>query len=419
MEVSTRRKKLLQGVSRTREVPDRRPGERFQEMSMATTEWKETTLGDVCLVESGGTPSTANNTYWSGSVSWITPRDLASHEGRWIEQGEKNITEEGLRNSSARLLPKNTVLFSSRAPIGYVAIAARELATNQGLKNLVCDEKETHYKFIYYWLKANVHAIERRASGSTFAEASATVMKTQEVLLPPLDEQRSIATVLSSLDDKIELLRRQNETLEQIAQAIFNEWFVKPTSKRVPLRELVEFNPATPLKKGTVAAYFDMGALPTVGSWPEEPIQRPFGSGAKFQNGDTLLARITPCLENGKTAFVQRLKNGEVAWGSTEFIVIRPNSPLPPTFGYLLARNPSFRDFTIRAMTGTSGRQRVQVDMLLEYEVSMPSDDVISEFSHAVEVIFSKIKNNAEQADTLAATRDALLPRLMSGEIRV
>src|SRR5690606_8036106 len=138
--------------------------------------------------------------------------------------------------------------------------------------------------------------------------------------------------------------------------------------------ELIEFNPAEPLRKGTPAPYLDMASLPTSGSWPELPTQRDFGSGMRFRNGDTLLARITPCLENGKTAFVQCLPENTVGWGSTEYIVMRPKTPVPSEFGYLLARDAAFREQAIRSMTGTSGRQRVQADSLGAFKLAAPSN---------------------------------------------
>jgi type I restriction enzyme S subunit len=115
--------------------------------------WVETTLREVCDVQSGGTPSTKNLNYWNGNIGWITPKDLSNYTKVFIKKGERSITKVGLGNSSAKLLPKHTILFSSRAPIGYVVIAENEITTNQGFKNLICNEENSHYKFFYYLLK--------------------------------------------------------------------------------------------------------------------------------------------------------------------------------------------------------------------------------------------------------------------------
>ena len=288
------------------------------------------------------------------------------------------------------------------------------------------------------------------------------ILASVPITLPPIEEQRAIAHILGTLDDKIELNRQQNATLEAMARALFKAWFVdfEPVRAKmegrwqpgqslpglpahlydlfpdrlveselgeipegwlwVPASELVEFNPTELLRKGTVAPYLDMAALPTSGSWPDLPALREFGSGMRFRNGDTLLARITPCLENGKTAFVQNLPQGALAWGSTEFIVLRPKAPVPAEYAYLLARDKAFRDHAIRSMTGTSGRQRVQADSVAAFKVASPLDaEIWTAFADFVAPQFKGIKANSETSQTLAQLRDTLLPKLISGELRV
>ncbi|MGQ9652429.1 MAG: restriction endonuclease subunit S, partial [Phycisphaerae bacterium] len=148
-------------------------------------------------------------------------------------------------------------------------------------------------------------------------------------------------------------------------------------------------------------------------------IDRPFGSGMRFVNGDTLVARITPCLENGKTAFVDFLQDGQVGWGSTEYIVLRPKPPLPPEFGYCFARSDDFRDFAIQSMTGSSGRQRVPAESLSHFQLVRPSSSVAQVFGRFVGPLFGRAGAVARQSRTLAALRDALLPKLISGELRI
>ncbi len=272
------------------------------------------------------------------------------------------------------------------------------------------------------------------------------------ILLPQLAEQEAIASILGALDDKIDLNRRMNETLEAMARAIFKDWFVDfgPTRAKMAeqapyhdpaiwsafpdrfdadglpfgwsvcgLADIANLNPSERLPQGTEAPYLDMASLPVRGSWPDKPTTRAAGSGARFRNGDTLVARITPCLENGKTAFVSRLSDSAIAWGSTEFIVIRPRLPFPAEYGYLLARHDAFRAHAIQSMTGTSGRQRVQPESLRSFPVVKPSDVVLRHFGEIVKGLFAKIPANELETETLAAFRDLLLPKLMSGELRV
>ena len=186
-----------------------------------------------------------------------------------------------------------------------------------------------------------------------------------------------------------------------------------------PVSSAFDINPKRLLKKGVEAKYLDMKNVPTSGHRPDQVAIREFKSGTKFENGDTLLARITPCLENGKTAFVDFLDKGEIAGGSTEFIVIRPKDPLPDELGYLLARDELFRAHAIQNMVGTSGRQRVLVDCFDHYDIVIPDAAVAVEFGEIVRPLFSKIKAATLESETLAQLRDTLLPKLLSGELTV
>ena len=162
-----------------------------------------------------------------------------------------------------------------------------------------------------------------------------------------------------------------------------------------------------------------MKNMPTNGHCPNEWTRRTVGSGMKFVNGDTLVARITPCLENGKTAFVDFLSDGEVAWGSTEYIVLRPKQPLPPIFAYCLARSDHFRDYAIQNMTGTSGRQRVASTAMDHYRFPAPSPILAQEFGKFADALFASVRAAGNESRRLAALRDYLLPKLLSGEVRV
>ena len=244
-----------------------------------------------------------------------------------------------------------------------------------------------------------------------------------------------------------------NETLEAIARAIFRDWFVdfgptrakaegrtaylapelwdlfpstlddeeKPNQWSVhPANELFEFNPRESVQKGTRTPYLDMAALPTLGAAAHAPIHREYKSGSKFRDGDTLFARITPCLENGKTAYVFGLGKDAIGTGSTEFIVIRSRAPVPKPTSYLLARDAEFRAHAERSMTGTSGRQRASHKVVAQYHMAVPDDDRLwKALGDLIDPLMDRVIANARASRTLAQTRDLLLPRLMSGEIRL
>lgn len=317
-------------------------------------------------------------------------------------------------------------------------------------------------EYLYYWLSSTegTHYLLSRVSqvGVPQIQQPLTTLRECALPVPPIREQQAIACILGTLDEKIELNQLRNRTLEAVTRATFQSWFVdfgpvrakaeghKPAglSKELAalfpkgfeeselgdipkgwrvrsLPEVCEINPTRSLSKGTVAPYLDMANMPTQGPSPEAWVLREMGSGMKFINGDTLVARITPCLENGKTAFVDFLDNGQVGWGSTEYIVLRPKGAIPPVFAYLLARTEDFRSFAIQQMTGSSGRQRVPADSLTKYHLVTPNPDseLFERFGKLVTPLFQSISANMHQTRTLASLRDALLPKLISGELRV
>ena len=175
--------------------------------------WKKCTLADLGEIIGGGTPSTKREEYYGGDIPWITPKDLSTFSDRYIKHGSRNITEMGLKDSSTKVLPKNAILFSSRAPIGYIAIAENSVTTNQGFKSIIPNE-DTDYLFLYYLLKFNKGKIENMGSGTTFKEVSGKVMRMIEVEVPiDKKEQFAIAKILGSLDDKIENNKKINHHL--------------------------------------------------------------------------------------------------------------------------------------------------------------------------------------------------------------
>ena len=339
----------------------------------------------------------------------------------------------------------------------------------------------------FQYLRYALGSIISSAIGMNRGAANPLITQTDlgrlEIPVPEKLVQRGIATVLRRIDDKIDLNRRINQTLEAMAQAIFQSWFVDfdPVKAKIaakaegrdplraamsvisgkaaaeldalppeqyeqlaataalfpdemedselgaipkgwtvcPLPECVDINPSRVLKKGAIAPYLDMANVPTHAARVDNVVPRAFGSGSKFINGDTLLARITPCLENGKTAYVDFLADGEVGWGSTEFIVLRPKNGLPLPFAYFLCRHPEFRAFAISQMAGTSGRQRVPNDCFGAYKVVKPSPLVADAFGLQTTQFMKQIKSLDEASKTLAGLRDVLLPRLLSGELQV
>jgi len=332
---------------------------------------------------------------------------------------------------------------------GFFVIDTAFYLKPKQLQDFELDTKWTYYCLLTY----DINSMD---SGSAIPSTSRDDFYKLPLFLPSLDEQCAIAAILSGFDDKIALNRRMNAALEATARALFQSWFVDfdpvrakaegrqpegmdaetaalfpdsfeesalgwiPSGWEVmPLSAAIEINPTRRLVQGELAPYLAMQNMPTQSARPIDWVYREVGAGARFINGDVLLARITPCLENGKTAYVDFLEQGQTAWGSTEYIVFRSKPNLPIEYPYFLARSETLREYAIRSMSGTSGRQRVNASAFEHYYVTVPSIEIAAQFGIYVHDTFVKMKANDDESRTLAETRDALLPKLISGEVRV
>ncbi len=399
------------------------------------SEWKECKLGEVTnMVTKGTTPKGGN--FSERGVNYIKSEAI-THDGRIDKSTFVYIDERTHNNLKRSQLFKDDILFSMAGIfLGKNAMVTEDLLpanTNQALAIIRINNEKALPKYISYFLrqKSIVEFVNNMSGQSAQPNINFEEIKSIPILLPPLPEQKAIASVLSSLDDKIDLLHRQNKILEAMAETLFRQWFVpaeastqvgeegKEDSEKASVTEFVEFNPLRKLPKGSFAPYLEMSNVNTSVFHPSAWYKREFSSGMKFINGDTLLARITPCLENGKSTFVTFLENNETGWGSTEFIVMRSKKNLHPFFTYTLAKNTDFLDYAEGCLEGSSGRQRVDLDHLKIFKINCPTNENIKEFNLIMESIVPKLHINFLQIRTLEKLRDNLLPKLMSGEVRV
>jgi type I restriction enzyme S subunit len=398
-----------------------------------SSEWNEITFGDFIALQRGHDLPDQDRRPGAvpilGSFGVTGFHDTVKAKGPGVTIGRSGASFGVAAYTSKDYWPLNTALY-------------------------VTNFKGNNPRFVFYFLKN--FDFSAYNSGSAQPSLNRNNLYGISVRVPSPSIQKNIADFLTDIDDRITLLRETNTTLEAITQALFKSWFVDfdpvrakqqgrepegmdaetaelfpdsfeeselglvPMGWRVAaLADAFEINPTRTLKKGSIATYLDMAKLATSGHCVETPIQREMSSGAKFRNGDTLLARITPCLENGKSAYVDFLADDQIGWGSTEFLVLRPKAPLPEYFGYLLCRHSAFREYAIQSMSGTSGRQRIQNDVLGRFLLALPNDGVASAFTEVVESIQKSIAGNHETAQTLATLRDTLLPRLISGQLRL
>lgn len=240
-----------------------------------------------------------------------------------------------------------------------------------------------------------------------------------EIELPALSVQRKIVALCDAIFEKQLLNQRTNDYLELCCQTLFDDIQDDRTNEMTQLSDVAVVNPKRRLLKGSLARCVEMTNLSTSGSFPNDWSKKAYNGGMKFMNGDTILARITPCLENGKTAYINFLDEGEVAFGSTEYIVLTSKGFLPTEFFYFLARNRAFVGYATSHMNGSSGRQRVSAADIEAYRLRVPSSRQMVRFVDFVQPAMEKILSLSLENKRLASLRDALLPKLMSGEIDV
>lgn len=379
-------------------------------------EWKECTISDIGTVIGGATPLTKKSeNYDGGQIPWITPKDLSTFSGRYISRGDRNITEVGLKSCSTQLLPAHSVLFSSRAPIGYIAIAQNEVCTNQGFKSIVPNEN-TDYLFLYYLLKYNKEAIEHMGSGTTFKEVSGKTMKGIHIKVPvSIEEQRKIASVLDALDTKIEDNEKINKNLANLLQTAYQKQFgdVSKAATQGILSDICSYSrEKVAVAELNVSTYFSTeNMLPGKAGATEATSLPTTPMTTACHKGDTLISNIRPYFK--KIVYCA----GECGC-STDVLCFTPSLSRYAAYLFSTLYADKFFAFMVAGSKGTK-MPRGDKQQIMTYPVALPSDEELEEFNALVLPILAHIHSNRGENERLAAVRDALLPKLMSGEINV
>ncbi len=402
------------------------------------SEWRKLRVEEFAAVVGGGTPSTKDPANFNGEIPWITPKDLSGYSFRYISRGERNITQQGLANSNAKILPAGSVLLTTRAPVGYVAIAANSLTTNQGFHSLVPREGFSS-EFIYYLLKANTEYLKTNASGTTFGELSGQVLKKLIFSNPPLPEQRAIAYILGTLDDKIETNRKMSRVLEEMARALFKAWFVDFEPVRAKCMGDRSVAP-TAWPQHILDLFPDRLVDSELGEIPEgwevvtlgELMELAYGKALK--DADRKPGRIpvygsngvigwhSEPLTGGPGIIVGRKGNpGTVTWAATDFFAIDTTFYVVPKSEsislYLLFY--ALRQHNLPSLSADSAVPGLNRNFVYANKQLLPPSKVIEAFDNIIKPTFDRIHQNETESRTLAALRDALLPKLIRGEIRV
>ena len=388
-------------------------------------EWIECKISDIGTVVGGATPSTKKpENYENGTISWITPKDLSTFTRRYIQRGERNITEIGLKSCSTQLLPKHAVLFSSRAPIGYVAIAANEVCTNQGFKSVVPNENIDPL-FLYYLLKYNKDKIEGMGSGTTFKEVSGNTMK-NIVVSVPIDKkvQELISSILGSIDDKIEVNESINNNLLEQALSLYATRFSSLDKNSCignycAVKSGFAFKSSWWTNSGVKVIKIGSINQDNLNLLECSYINEDKADKAKdfvVKAGDLLIAMTGATI--GKFAMVPY--SSEVLLVNQRvgkfFLGNNPVEKLP--FIYCTLKQPEVYSEVVNRGQG-SAQPNISASDIMNIPCAIPSQEAINIFNNTARPLFDLIISNQRENQQLSELRDTLLPKLMSGELGV
>jgi len=424
--------------------------------ALAPADWQIKSIEDVCArVTSGGTASRREPSYYvGGHWPWVKTQEL---QDKWLDGTEEHITDAAVASSSAKVLPKNTILVAMYgATVGQLGILRRPMTCNQACCALVVDPREADHRYLFFQLLRARPQLKRPATGAAQQNLSGVLIKSLRFPFPRLREQHAIAHILGTLDDKIELNRRMNETLEAMARALFQSRFVdfdpvrakaqgRDPSLPPPLADLFP-DAFEESELGEVPSGWRVGLVSRLATlsresinpsdFPDETFDQ-FGIPA-FDEGrrpkaeaggaiksnkllvprdSVLLSKLNPRI---RRIWLPAVRSDHRAICSTEFLVTLPRAGISREFLYSFLSNDAFAGVFETLVIGTSGsHQRVQPESLLNIDTVMPDGQVIEQFTRAVRPLLMRVDHGRQESGTLAALRDTLLPKLVSGELRV
>lgn len=362
------------------------------------SEWQTFCLKDLGKIVGGATPSTNNPKNYGNKIVWITPKDLSTLQGRYIKKGNRSISRLGFKSCSCVLLPKHAILFSSRAPIGYVGIAKKRLCTNQGFKSII-PNKKIYFEFLYYLLKYHKDSISNIGGGTTFKEVSGATLGLFKVKIPPTYyEQQKIARTLSILDQKIENNHKINELLHTLAYKIY-EYYFKYKPKNAKLEQIIIENPKSSIMVKNAQKTQD---------------KYPF-----FTSGDNILS-YPQAIIDGRNCFLNTGGNAGIkfyvgkASYSTDTWCICANE----FSDYLYLLLSSIKTHINQSFFQGTSLKHLQKNLLKKYPIYMPSAHEIKKFNQIIMPLLTLISINTRTSKKLEQIRDFLLPLLLKQQVK-
>lgn len=384
-------------------------------------------LSEIMDLIGGGTPKTTKPEYWDGDIPWLSVKDF-NNDFRFVYETEKHITELGLNNSSTKLLQAGDIIISARGTVGEIATIPFPMAFNQSCYGLRAKKEIVTADFLYCLIKHNIHVLKKNTHGSVFDTITRDTFAGIEVDIPDMDSQSKIAEILSNIDEKIEVNVRINENLEQQARAVFQAWFIdyEPFGGVAPsawhpstLGQIAELktdswspakNPDVMVEHYSIPAFDEQ-------HYPVFEIAAGIKSNKYILNSNSvMISKLNP-----DTKRIWRplcLSAHSVC--STEFIVYEAKKQEQRDYIYSILDSTPFLNYLCSHTTGsTNSRQRATPKSTLDFTLCLPPDSIIEDFCQIVTPMYDLIASNIVENQSLAKTRDSLLPRLMSGEIDV
>lgn len=411
---------------------------------MSSNKWKKFNLSEIIEIIGGGTPRTTVSEYWNGNIPWISVVDFGG-EKKYIFETEKSITQLGLENSSTRILKKDQIIISARGTVGELAILGKDMAFNQSCYGL-SSKAMTFNDFLYYLLKFNIEQIKRKTNGAVFDTITRETFDHIEINLPPLSDQRRIAEILSVLDDKIELNRQTNATLEAIAQAIFKEWFVNFNFPGAT-GELVESELGMIPKGWRVGELGEISTKITKGTTPTTFGDDFVEKGIRFLRVDCI--RDESGIDETKTLFITSDTNNKLKRSQLEVNdilitiagsigricivaerilpanlnqaigIIRINTKvIPVTYVYYFLKQQSIKEKLLSGVT-QSVQANISLNDLSTLRIIIPPIMLLEKYDSIIRKNRDQTDNLTEQSTSLIGIRDQLLPKLMSGDLKI
>lgn len=386
------------------------------------SEWKEYKLGEIVHIIGGGTPKTSEPKYWNGNIPWLSVVDF-NNGNKYVNDTEKHITQEGLENSSTRLLKKGDIIISARGTVGAIAMLVKEMAFNQSCYGVRNSELiDNHY--LFYLLKNSINELKQNSHGGVFDTITRETFNSIDISLPSLSEQKSIASILSSLDDKIDLLHRENKTLEAMAETLFRQWFIEEAKEDWEEGKLGDI---LSVKGGTTPStkepHFWNGDI----AWTSPRDVTTLNGLYLFETEKKITQKGLEQISSGLLPAGTLLMSSRAPVGVLAFAEI----PLAINQGYIAIIDDKgySKEFIylwlktnmniVHSYSNGSTFMEISKSAFKSIDIMIPSKKEVSEFVSAIKPYIDRIKLNEKQIRNIIIQRNILLPKLMSNEIKL